>query len=105
MRKGMRKNAKKIAKNLKKIQKEIGYRVLVISVNYAGYDNKYEKMTDLTGYDVRQQRIYGYLSERLLNVWVIYKNLKVYECPVVQTDKNSFDIVKGAIGTILRKAK
>ena len=66
---------------------------------------KYEKMTDLTGYDVRQKRIYGYLSERLLNVWVIYKNLNVYECPVVQTDKNSFDIVKGALGTILRKAK
>lgn len=33
---------------VKKIQKEIGYRVLVIPVNYAGYDNKYEKMTDVT---------------------------------------------------------
>lgn len=33
---------------VKKIQRETGYRVLVIPVNYAGYDNKYEKMTDVT---------------------------------------------------------
>lgn len=30
------------------MQKETGYRVLVIPVNYAGYDNKYEKMTGVT---------------------------------------------------------
>lgn len=33
---------------VKKIQKETGYRVLVIPVNYAGYINEYEKVTDVT---------------------------------------------------------
>lgn len=33
---------------VKKIQKKTGYRVLVIPVNYAGYSNKYEKLTDVT---------------------------------------------------------
>lgn len=33
---------------VKKIQKETGFRVFVIPVNYAGYLNRYEKITDVT---------------------------------------------------------
>ena len=40
---------------------------------------KMESRIDMTGYSVQQQRVYGYLAERLFNVWVIHKNLKTYE--------------------------
>ena len=40
-----------------------------------------EKNTDLTKYDDYQRRIYGFLAERLLNVYFIKNNhLKIYYC-------------------------
>ena len=42
-----------------------------------------EKITDLTGYTIQQQRIYGFLSEFLLNVWVKHEQLKPYYCDVL----------------------
>lgn len=47
---------------------------------------KLEKEIDLTGYDVQQARIYGFMSERLLAVWLLKNNYKIYEAPVVQLD-------------------
>lgn len=38
---------------------------------------KLEKRVDMTGYDVSHQRLYGYLSERLLTVYVRKHGLKV----------------------------
>lgn len=38
---------------------------------------KYEKKVDLTGYNREQLRIYGFMSEFLLNVWVINNKLDV----------------------------
>lgn len=45
-----------------------------------------EKQTDLRNYTKAQARIYGYLSELLLNVWTMHHKLRVFYCPVVQTD-------------------
>lgn len=41
-----------------------------------------EKITDLTGYSEAEARIYGYLSEILLNVWVSKNNYRIKFLPV-----------------------
>ena len=66
---------------------------------------KLEKLTNIEKYDIRQKRIYGYISERLLNVWVIYNNLRIQECAVVQSDKKRFEIIKTGVGTALKHRK
>ena len=49
-----------------------------------------EKITDLSGYDDYNKRIYGFLSERLFNVWLLKNNnLKIKELPVNNIDSNS----------------
>lgn len=47
---------------------------------------KMEDITDLSGYTAQQARIYGYLSEILLNVWLEYKQIKTKEIPFVNTE-------------------
>lgn len=41
-----------------------------------------EKEIDLTGYSTQELRVFGYLSEFLLDVWVKKKNYSIYNCPV-----------------------
>lgn len=45
-----------------------------------------EKQTDLTGYSKVEERIYGYLSEFLLDVWMEHNNLRLKYLPVVNTE-------------------
>lgn len=45
-----------------------------------------EKKVDLSELNEYQQRLYGFLSERLLNVWVKHKKLKVRNVPVIHTE-------------------
>lgn len=46
-----------------------------------------EKITDLQDYSPYQKRIYGFLGERLFNVWLEYnKNLNKYYLPVLETE-------------------
>ena len=42
-----------------------------------------EKRTSMTGYDTYESRLYGFMSERLFNVWLERQNLKKVEVPVV----------------------
>lgn len=64
-----------------------------------------EEIVDISLYDNRQKRIYGYIAERLLNVWVERNQLKIFECPVVQSDKQLKDVIKTNLGIKLKHRK
>lgn len=46
-----------------------------------------EQGVDMTGYTPYQQRLYGFLGERLLNVWVAHHGLRVCALPVKNTQQ------------------
>lgn len=64
-----------------------------------------ERKTDITGYDQYQRRVYGFLSERLLTVWIAknrYYNIK--ELPVFNTEDFSIiEIIKNDIKKFVKK--
>ncbi len=47
-----------------------------------------EKRVDLSEYNDYQKRIFGFLSERLLNVYVAHNHLKICEMGVINTEEN-----------------
>lgn len=48
-----------------------------------------EKEIDLSVYNDYNKRMYGFVAERLINIWIHHNNLKVKEIPVYMTDKPS----------------
>lgn len=48
---------------------------------------KAEEKIDASGYDAYHRRVYGFISEFLLYVWVVKKRLRVFECKVGMTDE------------------
>lgn len=53
-----------------------------------------EKRIDISAYDVQEARVFGYLSERLLNVWVLKNKLDACYLPVINTGMNDFKNAK-----------
>ena len=47
-----------------------------------------EPQLDLTEYNDYQKRVFGFLAERLLNVWVLQKDLNVAEVGVYNTEND-----------------
>ena len=43
-----------------------------------------EKCENIEDYDAYQSRVYGFLSERLMNVWLIHNNIRFKELPTIQ---------------------
>ena len=53
------------------------------------------KRLDFEYFTTAQKRLYGYLSERLLTVWIKKNNLKIFECQVMFTEEDRS--IKGKI--------
>lgn len=53
-----------------------------------------EKNVDMTGYTPYESRLYGFLSERLLNVWVLHNGLRVCNVRVLNTDMDTKEKLK-----------
>lgn len=63
-----------------------------------------EKVTDLSEYNEQQARIYGFMSERLLNVWIEYKNLNKKELKIIQLDSKVKFRIRKIIERIVKKS-
>ncbi|WGE77226.1 DUF4422 domain-containing protein [Actinobacillus equuli subsp. haemolyticus] len=62
---------------------------------------KLEKQIDITGYDNYQKRVFGFLAERLFNVWLVHHGLKIKEVNVVSLEGEN--LFKKALGLLKRK--
>lgn len=49
-----------------------------------------EKRIDISGYNQYEARVFGFISERLLNVWLEKRKLKIKEMPVVFLEKQEW---------------
>lgn len=64
-----------------------------------------EKSVDMTGYSVQEQRLYGYLSERLMSVYFEKNNCKVKGYPMHIVGTSFFSRVKRKIKKIMHIGK
>lgn len=62
-----------------------------------------EKCTNLEEYDDYQKRIYGFLSERLFNVWIEKNHLNIKEIAVKQVGRSWYDSFIVRTKCILKK--
>ena len=60
-----------------------------------------EKRLDISSYSVQDQRVFGYVSERLLDVWITQNNIKYKDIPYIFLEKQNW-ITKG-LNFVLRK--
>lgn len=53
-----------------------------------------ETRSDISQYTIEEARIYGYISELLLNIWIKHNKLKCKEVSVINTDMKLSDMIK-----------
>ena len=57
-----------------------------------------DRIVDLSQYNDYNQRMWGFLSERLFNVWIMKNNIDVHEEPVLFFDEASwFNTLLGSL--------
>lgn len=65
-----------------------------------------EKRIDFSNYDDYERRLFGFLSERLFNVWLYHKKLKIYYAPIYDIGaspiKNKFKGLKRRIKKLFK---
>ncbi|MFT9317077.1 DUF4422 domain-containing protein, partial [Liquorilactobacillus sp.] len=67
-----------------------------------------EKKIDISGYDTQEARVFGYLAEILINVWVFKNNIKIKYLPIKNTNFFLFNIrmgIRNIINNFLFKIK
>lgn len=100
----IKKDYPKMANSVDKVMKNKKYAICNMCImNKELYDEyckwlfsilfKLEKNTDMTGYSKLQQRLYGFLSERLFNVWLDYKGLKIKEANIVALEHDNLKTI------------
>lgn len=62
---------------------------------------KLEKQVDISGYDAYQSRVFGFISERLFNVWLVKNNINLVEVKV--TNIEGENLALKAINLLKRK--
>ena len=60
-----------------------------------------EKLLDISSYSANDARVFGFLSERLLDVWLETNHINYIEKPVIHTEKINW--IKKGSSFILRK--
>ena len=51
---------------------------------------KLEKVLDISGYSENDRRVFGFVSERLLDVWLITNNISYTELPVINMESQNW---------------
>lgn len=65
-----------------------------------------EKKIDVSSYDDYHRRVYGFLSEQLLYVWVCYRNLTYYEAPIGFTQEKAETLsLKSRLADLFKQRK
>ena len=62
-----------------------------------------EKRTDISSYNAAEARVYGYLSEILLNVWVEKNRYRVKHLPLIEPEISFLTRIKKDLKNITRK--
>jgi len=60
-----------------------------------------EKRVDISSYDTYQERVFGFLAERMFNVWMLHHQLKIKEVKVVNLEGEN--LILKAINMLKRK--